>query len=154
MLPGMLFLALASLALAPLLDAAARQATGGRAAGGMLALDAWMAVVASGVVLLEVMPEGIERLGVLSIVIAFVGAVLTSAAHHGGGDRWVSVAALVGLAAHSFLDRGGDRKAKKLAGLVRTSPSPADQPGIHGLKNRRQTVFFSPQADQKKSQFF
>lgn len=102
----MLFAALGSLAMAPLLNAAAARAAarGGSASGGMVALDGWMAVVASGVVLLEVMPEGMERLGALSIAIALLGAALTSAAHHGGGDRWVGGAALLGLAAHSMLD--------------------------------------------------
>lgn len=102
----MLLAALGSLALAPLLDAGARRAAarGGAAGSGLVALDSWIAVVACGVVLLEVMPEGIAQLGALSIAVALLGAVLTSAAHHGGGDRWLGVAALVGLAAHSFLD--------------------------------------------------
>lgn len=102
----MLLAALGSLALAPLLDAGARRAAarGGAAGSGLVALDSWIAVVACGVVLLEVMPAGIAELGAVSIAIALLGAVLTSATHHGGGDRWLGVAALVGLAAHSFLD--------------------------------------------------
>lgn len=102
----MLLAALGSLALAPVLDAVARRAAarGGAAGSGLVALDSWIAVVACGVVLLEVMPEGIAELGAVSIAIALLGAVLTSAAHHGGADRWLGVAALVGLAAHSFLD--------------------------------------------------
>ncbi len=102
----LLLAALGSLALAPVLDAAAlgAAARGGAASSWLVGLDSWIAVVACGVVLLEVMPEGIAQLGALSIAIALLGAVLTSAAHHGGGERWLGVAALVGLAAHSFLD--------------------------------------------------
>ncbi len=101
----MLLLALIPLAVAPALDAGARRVLAGdRASERLSALDAWMAVVVSGVVLLDVLPEGIEELGIYAIVVAFVGAVLTSAAHHGGGDRWLGIAALVGLGAHSFLD--------------------------------------------------
>ena len=102
----MLFAALLSLGLAPVLHEAAERGArrGGWAVGGMQALDTWMAVVASGVVLLEVMPESVEHLGVYAIAVALLGAVLTNAAHHGGGDRWVGVAALLGLSAHSLLD--------------------------------------------------
>ena len=102
----MLVAALLSLGLAPVLHEAAERGAkrGGWAVGGMHALDTWMAVVASGVVLLEVMPESVEHLGVYAIAVALLGAVLTNAAHHGGGDRWVGVAALLGLSAHSLLD--------------------------------------------------
>ena len=72
----MLVAALLSLGLAPVLHEAAERGArrGGWAVGGMQALDTWMAVVASGVVLLEVMPESVEHLGVYAIAIALLGA--------------------------------------------------------------------------------
>lgn len=101
-----LLLAIAGLACAPLLHGAAVRASerGGWAHGGMRAFDAWMAVVAAGVVLLEVVPDGIAHLGVAAVAVALVGAVVANAVHHGTGERWVGMAALAGLAAHSLLD--------------------------------------------------
>ncbi len=102
----MLALAMATLALAPLLSEGIRWAIakGGSAQGAVVALDAWVAVIAVGVVLFDVLPEAFEALGVMALGIAAGGAWFARIAHDGGGDRWVGIAALIGLSAHSAMD--------------------------------------------------
>ena len=101
----LLALALIAVAAAPLLDLGATQVRGGRAA-----LDGFVLVAVSGLVLLHVLPHAVQTGGPMVVAIAGVGMFLplmienltrdaASSAH-----AWALRVALVGLVVHAALD--------------------------------------------------